>query len=455
MTKKKHRAVIYCRISDDKTSEAAGVDRQRKDCERYCKDRGWRVAAVEIDNDLSASRYAKKARPGYQAVLAALDDGRADALVAWNVDRLYRQPRELEDLIDRAECGLAVATLGGDFDLATGDGRYFARMLVAQAAKASDDTSRRVRRFKAEQAEAGRPAGGSRAFGYEPDGVKIVPAEARLIRAAAKEVLAGGTMTGVARTWNGAGIRTPRMGALWGVPSVRKVLINPRYAGLRVHQGENVGPAVWKSIVDRTTHERLVRLLTDPSRRHRNPPRSSLLTGLVVCGRCGATMRRSGDYYRCRPLPEAPENCGRNGVSGDGLDGLITEAVLTRTDKSRLPAPTIDEPDGDALRAVEGRLEELAVEWAKAKITRPEWTAARTVLDRERVTLLAEISQVDTNGLGDLAEPRALRRAWPKLSTERRRTAIGALVARIEIAPAAHRGGKFEPDRVKKIKWRS
>lgn len=54
-------AAVYCRISDDRTGQRAGVQRQEEDCRALAESRGWPVADVYVDNDLSA--YSGKPRP--------------------------------------------------------------------------------------------------------------------------------------------------------------------------------------------------------------------------------------------------------------------------------------------------------------------------------------------------------------------------------------------------------
>src|SRR5207244_12747838 len=125
----------------------AGVTRQTKDTAGYCKAQGWTVVAVLTDNDLSASRYARKKRPAYAEAIRMLEAGEADALVGYNLDRVWRQPKELEALIDLCEKRhIIVATLTGNLNLSDGGGRMAARMQVTMAAAESDATSRRVRR---------------------------------------------------------------------------------------------------------------------------------------------------------------------------------------------------------------------------------------------------------------------------------------------------------------------
>ena len=153
------RAGLYTRISWDPAGQGAGVERQRLDCEALCAARGWEVAQLFEDNDVSA--YSGKPRRGYERMLSAIEEGALDAIVTWHNDRLHRSPRELEAFIDLVErSGLRVAVVaGGDYDLTTPDGRFTARIVGAVARKESEDRSRRVRRKHLELAERGKPSG--------------------------------------------------------------------------------------------------------------------------------------------------------------------------------------------------------------------------------------------------------------------------------------------------------
>ncbi len=95
------RAAVYARISSDPNDTSLGVTRQVKDCLTLAERKGWTVGEVFTDNDVSAT--SGRARPEYQRVMAALAAGRFQALVVWDVDRLTRTPRELEDVVDLAE----------------------------------------------------------------------------------------------------------------------------------------------------------------------------------------------------------------------------------------------------------------------------------------------------------------------------------------------------------------
>jgi hypothetical protein len=100
------RAAIYLRISEDKTGEELGVTRQREDCEALIERRGWAPTAEFCDNDVSAA--GKVTRPGFVALLAAIERGEVDVVVAWALPRLVRTPR------DRSRAGGAMPRPASD-----------------------------------------------------------------------------------------------------------------------------------------------------------------------------------------------------------------------------------------------------------------------------------------------------------------------------------------------------
>lgn len=140
-------AAIYLRISQDRDGSMLGIDRQREDCLELCMRHSWPVVEMSVDDDVSAYSKRKK-RPGYRALLEALKDGRADAVVAWHPDRLHRSSLELEEFIEIVEAASAhVATVqAGELDLATATGRMTARVVGAVSRHESEHEAERIRR---------------------------------------------------------------------------------------------------------------------------------------------------------------------------------------------------------------------------------------------------------------------------------------------------------------------
>ncbi|RLL62463.1 recombinase family protein, partial [Streptomyces sp. Z26] len=138
------RALVYVRISQDRTGAHLGVDRQREDCQALAERNGWEIVDTYVDNDLSA--YSGKPRKGYRQLLADLDAGRATVVIAWHTDRLHRSPTELEEYIDISDRrGVSTHTCqAGIIDLSTPSGRMTARILGAVARHESEHKAERV-----------------------------------------------------------------------------------------------------------------------------------------------------------------------------------------------------------------------------------------------------------------------------------------------------------------------
>src|SRR4051812_13763826 len=143
-------------------------------------------------------------------MLADIAAGQLDGVVAWDLDRLHRRPVELEAFIDLADRHrLALATVGGDADLSTDNGRLFARIKGAVARGEIERKSARQKRANLQRADLGLPRpSGRRAVGYEPGGMVVVEQEAEFIRQGYRELLAGSSLRAIAARWTTAGFTT-------------------------------------------------------------------------------------------------------------------------------------------------------------------------------------------------------------------------------------------------------
>jgi DNA invertase Pin-like site-specific DNA recombinase len=461
-------AVIYARRSksDDPDELSRSVEEQIEACREFCRRKKWKVAAEPfIDDGRSASRYAKKVRPQFRQLVERITAGEVDAVVAWDLDRLLRNPVELETLIDLSDRGdLRVVALGGsDIKLESSDGRFIARILVAKAAKESDDISRRTRRAKEAKAGRGEPVRMDKidAFGWV-DGMTPNPTEAAVIKESARRLLGGEIgVTGLAREWNAAGHRTPRRARQWTSTTVRAVLSSPRNAGLAVHRGEVIGQAQWPAILDRSTHEALVALFADPARKTK-PRRITTWTRLIRCGRCGQVMvidsTNSGRrVYRCKG---GPPRCGRMAVTADHVEPLVLEAVFRVVDHGMVPT---DEPvttrvatDADALAAVERELLENTDDLDEGRVTRAQYLRRNKRLMKRHAALSAAVvaDQRPTAADAYLGREGALRAVWDDLDVERRNAVLHAVIDRVVVKPTTAGGRFFDPERVDVV-WRA
>jgi DNA invertase Pin-like site-specific DNA recombinase len=450
-------AAVYVRISSDVTGEGLGVARQDADCRALAARHGWDVGKVYCDNDTSA--YSGKPRPGYEQLLKDIDAGTVRTLVAWHTDRLHRSPKELERFIDLAErTGLRVETVqAGRLDLASASGRAMARTLGAWARFESEHKSDRIRRKLATNAAEGKPHGGMRPYGWEPDKRTPRESEAAVLREAYRRVLAGEPIRALTRDLNSRG-HFSATGKPWTHPTLLGVLRNARHGGLRIHHGEVVGDADWTGIVAPETWRAVERVLTDPSR-VTTPGRAgrlNLLSGIATCGICGARLRvghsRSVKAYRC-----ASAHVSR---TRDPLEEFITMIVierLSRPDAARLLMP---EDDGGAREAAEQaaerirqRLDDAAASFSVGNLTMRQLEVVTSQLRPELAALEAAAAPPPDRAavLGELVSSGDAASAWGRTSPDARRAVI-SLLMEIKVG-RGRRGPGFSPDGIEII-WR-
>jgi DNA invertase Pin-like site-specific DNA recombinase len=423
-------------------------------------------AHVYNDNDISAWKRGK-VRPEYGRMLADIADGVIDAVVVYDLDRLYRQPIELEEfarICDRAGV-TELAAVTGDIDLTSGDGLLMARIKGAFAAKESDDKSRRIRRKALELARDGKVGGGgTRPFGFEADRKTIRASEAAIVIEVAGRVLAGESVRSVCFDLNERGIRTVT-GKPWSPQVMRRMLKSGRISGRREHRGELIADAEWPGIISKRDGDRLRAILSDPARRTNERARRYLLAGMLRCGRCGSRLvsrpRDDGRRrYVCAKRPDS-DACGHLAVVADELEELVTEAVLT----------TVEGPElGRALAAQNGdredvhqrdvdeaseRLDELARVYGEGRIAASEWLAARGPIEERLRQGKAALAR--SNGTSAVAEyvghGSALRDSWAGLPLSRQRAILRAVLEDVTIAPGRRGYNRFDSERVEPI-WK-
>jgi hypothetical protein len=217
--------------------------------------------------------------------------------------------------------------------------------------------------------------------------------------------------------------------------------------GLREHRGEIIGAAAWPAILDRDSWEQLRAIFG--ARGDRQPPgrRKALLTGLLVCGRCGETLGKATENnkggYKCQRTP-GKHGCNRLSIIAGPTEEFVVEAALIALDTPALGAATVGEPSParGEITAIEAQLGELADLWAAGDMTRMEWQRARRGLDarlKEAKSVLAASAR--GNVLGPyLAAPGLLRGVWDELDVEKQRTVLAAVIDYVVIKPAAVKG---------------
>ncbi|WP_067256649.1 recombinase family protein [Streptomyces sp. DSM 15324] len=463
------RVGIYTRISKDDEAEGLGVARQEEDCRLHCAARGWEVAKVYEDNDLSAYKR-RTVRPEFRQMLQDLKAGRIDGVVAWDIDRFTRQPRELEAWIDEYEDAerrkrhlVFDSVSATDIDLSTENGRFIARIKVAIANKTSADTSKRTKRKHLELATKGKLPGGRAPYGWNrEDRRTLVPEEAENLRKAVRDFVSGIRWASIARDWRDRGVRS-HSGGVFDDSKIKRMLVNPRICGYRMHQGEVfldesgapvvgdwepiITPDDWYLLMEKVKRESEGRVPRDNATKY-------LLSGIARCGRCGTRMRAFPSYRKSKTSSQFKYACpGKNdggcgGVArvGEPVDRLVRNAVFLSSDKAlanlreRVPEWAKEEE----LAALERDMAEFKQAWQEKRMSAARYIALTEDLEKQIAELHRERAVHRAEAATFSVGPIGVRERWEGLTIEQQRAAVLEVFRAVIIKPASN-GPIFDP----------
>lgn len=384
----------------------AGVERQSTDCHALALAR-WPNEPTRVFEDNDRSAYRGK-RPAFTQLCEAITRGAITAVVGYNLDRMFRQPRELEAFIDLCHTRklTRVVTAAGDLDLTSHDGQLHARILTAVAKKSSDDNARRVKRASLDRAERGSWSGGPAPYGYRlvDKQLHVDSQSAAHVLEAARVVARGGSLRQLV---NGRG---PATGNGWA-----RLLKSTTVAGYtRLHVD-----AQWPAIIPRDLWLEVHQVLAGrQTRAYTRPHTVHWLTGILRCQVCGSVcVAHTRDQYMC-----SGRSCAamRREYAEHVVEGMLFEAA--RVQLSALVLLPRNDLTSDP------KLSELAVDYAEGRITRAEWLAVRA-------TLIRPTSSQHV----DLPVPIELEQLWPRLSLAERHVLAARLLVAVELAPAGKR----------------
>lgn len=484
------RTAIYTRISRDKTGEGLGVERQEDACRSLASAKGWGVDEnwLLVENDSSAT--SDKGRPLFRRLIRGMESGEVKAVVAYRLDRLVRRLDDLSTLMLAAKASnCVIATVSGELDLTTAQGRGNAMLFGVVAAIEADTVSERIL-VKHQQLRAGgaNAGGGKRPFGWNPTRTMQIPREVAVIREVGARLVEGESLRAIAADLNRRGVPTVS-GGPWLRDSLRDVMTRPRHAGMIVHRGQiELDPggrpvvAKWEPIFTTEDFERIqvalqARASLGTDTRYSSLRKHLLSGSLTACGICsgpmlGAQTAAGVPIYRCsngqhlarhRDLVDAY-------VLGEvvqfGLENPIEVSSWTREQAADLSARI--EELRDRLAGLEDTF--IKAGGDPAMLARMATTLADQIaaLESERVDQItfqtgAQWAQFDLSSLlsrsasllpgSSRDKPDPAADAVKASTIEQQRSALRLYIDRVLILPTQRRGRGFDESAVK-IVWR-
>ncbi|WP_440066474.1 recombinase family protein [Streptosporangium sp. OZ121] len=375
------RAIIYCRISDDDEGLALGVTRQEEDGRALAASLGATVVAVYTDNDIGAStRSRSKPRPGYNQMHADVHAGLANCVIYYTNSRLTRRPMEYEEIIQLVEqTGVRLASIkSNNVDLTTADGRQMGRIQAAIDAGEVERAAERIQRKLQQNREMGKVHGGRLMTGWlRPDPKQDIgimthldPVAVEKINTAADWLLSGVTVSRAVTRWQNSGFKT-LAGAEWMIGTFQSLMSNPRLAGLVAYRGEIVGEGNWPAVMDRAKWEAVQPFVRAHGKRPFSTARKFLLSGFILCGKCGTTLSARQGNKSDRQMRYACIRSSRGGCGGISRNMAWLESVVRTYVEScitiELEAAPVEVPRTVESERLTGEIEGLETRLAEAR----------------------------------------------------------------------------------------
>lgn len=279
---KTKKAALYARVSTDfQFEEGYSIEAQVEKLQAYCKIKEIEQYEVYIDGGWSGSNID---RPELRRMMSDITSGKIDTVIVYKLDRLSRSQKDtiflLEDVFEPNGCDFI--SINENFDTTSPYGKAMIGILSVFAQLERENIRERTRMGMHERVKSGLWMGGDGIpFGYDYDrehGVLVPNEHADDVRKIFDLYIRGYSTTKIAKMFDVASDR-----------HVTMILDRKTYLGKIVYNGEEFEgrhePLVSQEIFDAAQKARAERSTKSVV------TSNYLLTGFLVCGKCGAKMR--------------------------------------------------------------------------------------------------------------------------------------------------------------------
>ncbi len=445
-------AIIYTRVSTgEQAKHGTSLDSQLDSCRAKASALSLRIVAEYEDAGISGGMF--QSRPGMQAALKDISEGRADTLICANVSRYSRDVEHQQRIMkDVRSAGGRVVFCDMEFDETPEGDLAFGIMgnFAAYERKLFRSRSMKGRRRRGE--DGVQPARSQSPYGYhiptKPDILRgeytldqlgtyiVLPEQAEIVRWLFNTYMQGSSLNQLVKELNKRGVPTARGAKTWSGMTVHKFFVYSVYKGeavfgkMEYRTDENrlqetnwrtgealkqprvsmpASEAHWTvipapALVSASTWDAVnQRLKENKVLRGGNPARVRMLTGRVFCPECGASLHAQGvshingkEYgpnYACGRYRRAMCNTGKRECLPTAYSIREAEEAVILTILKACQQP-------EAIRAAIAEYQDAAVDRLRTGDTRIEITRIDAALTQlaadETATVRAQIAGIQS-----------------------------------------------------------
>ena len=331
----------YVRVSTDNQLENYSIEEQIDRLTAYCKAKDFLITKFYTDGGYSGGNLE---RPALQQMLSDIRNGHINTVIVYKLDRLSRSQKDTLFLIEDEFLANNVdfISINENFDTSTPFGRAMIGVLSVFSQLEKDQITERFTMGRIGRAKNGYfHGGGMSPVGYDyVDGLLVVNEYEALQVVELYERFAKGYPLHDCWRYMQKNYKT-KYGAWSSEALVRNVLKNNVYLGHVKFKGETY-KGVHTPIVTEELYEKVQEMFANIKRNtpefRRTPFKAStLLSGIIYCGNCGARYHGEHGNYSCYSRTKGDKkyimnpDCKNKKWKVEELDNLVIDYISKLT----------------------------------------------------------------------------------------------------------------------------
>ncbi len=296
---------LYARKSmDNEDKQILSIEAQLVELNEYIK----RIPDIEIVEEFVETRTAKEpGRPIFNKMIAQVEKGAVEGIVAWHPDRLARNSVDGGKIIHLVDRGLIKYL---DFPTYrfdnTSQGKFMLNIIFGQSKYYVDNLSENVKRGIRQKLRRGEyPSFAPPGYlnNYKTRKIDVDPVTAPKVKSLFEMYATGRyAFEHLIPYASSMGILSRRTGRALSVCGIQSILQNPFYYGFIRYNGEYY-EGIHTPLIDKDLYARVQEVIKQRGRRPRKIVSKKPFTGLIKCEICGAMVtaevQKGHTYYRC------------------------------------------------------------------------------------------------------------------------------------------------------------